>query len=347
MSKKVSKKKIETEVQHAEHTHPHYRGRRWSMMVPAFSFLLLIFAISLAVYLRYFAYTLDQQYGENSTVARDVTTSSGSSGSAVADSLASPEATLTSASDPLVVRTGSFVVTVDSASDTVQKITDIAKDLKGSVVSSTVSESANSCGSEIYSASDSRALIYPYYGCYDASITIRVPAESYAAARTAIEKVDENAKFDSESTQETDVTTQSSDLERLLSSYQTEETALEKLLSSATDVDDILKIRTQLSSAQLQIESLQQQIRDLDKNIQYSHLTVSISKLGSDEVVTTPSVSGRFSVAWAAMKQDLSNLGTGLIYMAVYAVLYLPFVLILLLLFKLVKRFVHRAYKKK
>lgn len=339
---KKKEQKVQMQEKHPEIVYVHHR--RWSMIVPLFSFLLLIFAISLAVYLRYFAYTVNQQYGVNSTNISAIdsiapVTSSGSSGSGVATSTEGK--TVTSTSDPLVVRMGSFVITVNSASDAVQKISDAAKDLKGSVVSSFVSEKSSSCSGGV------EIMIYPSYGCYDATIVIRVPAASYDAAKDAIKKVDENAKFDSESTQEVDVTTQESDLQTQLTSYTNEQASLQKLLDSATGVDDILKIRNELTIVDAQVQNLKIQIRDLNKNVQYSELTVSISKLGSSVTDSTPSISGRFATAWAAMKVDLSNLGTGLIYVVVYALIYIPVLLILLVAFWLIKRWAHRSFKKK
>ncbi len=342
MPKKQSKQKSAAKVANEEVKLRHHK-RRWSLIVPALSLLLLIFTISLAIYLRYFAYTVNQQYGINSTSlnATDSVTSSG----ATSSNVATPETKTTSSTSPLVVKTGSFVVTVTSVSDSVQKITKVAEDLKGSVVSSNISDSTSSCAYEIMPMSYSQSsTTYPYYGCYNATVTIRVPAASYEAARTAIQKVDENARFDSESTQETDVTTQASDLQTLLAGYQSEQTSLQKLLDSAKTVDDILKIRTELTQVTAQVQSLQQQIRDINKNVQYSQLTVSIAKL-ADQQISAPSVSGRFSIAWAAMRQDLNNLGTAFIFIGVYAIIYVPVLLLLGIVYWLVKRAIHRRKK--
>lgn len=342
MSKKSVKQKVPKVV--AEDIKPHHHRRRWSLLVPAFSFLLLIFSIALAIYLRYFAYSV--QYEANTT-AVNVSDSSGSSSSG-SSGVATPEVKTSSNTSLLVVKTGSFVVTVESVSDSVQKITKVAEDLKGSVVSSYVSDSSSNCAYDVapMSSSKSSSMMYPYYGCYNATITVRVPAASYEAARTSIQKIDENARFDSESTQETDVTTQASDLQTLLTSYQSEQTSLQKLLDTAKSVDDILKIRSELTQVSAQVLSLQQQIRDINKNVQYSQLTVSLAKLAETDS-SSPSVNGRFAAAWAAMKQDVSNLGTGLIFVLVYAIIYLPVLLVLCIVYWLIRRAIHRKAKVK
>lgn len=343
MPKKSTKPKVVSET-----LTPQHHKRRWSHMVPALSFLLLIFAISLAIYMRYFAYTLT--YDANK-VASDVSYGTASSGSTSSNpGVAAPEVKTGSSSvstDPLVIKTGTFTITVKSASGAVQQITDIAAKMKGSVVSSTISESNTSCSGGMMPMYSADIKVYPSYLCYDAVMTIRVPATSYVDTRTAIQKVDENAKFDTETTQEVDVTTQASDLQAQLDSYKSEQTSLQKLLTNATAVDDILKIRSELTQVDAQVQSLTQQIRDLNKNVQYSQLTVSIAKVGSESQVSVPSVSARFAAAWAAMKQDLSAMGTALIFVAVYAVIYIPVLVLVFIIVWLIKRAVHRATKKR
>ncbi len=349
MPKKSAKTNVANEKVQPQVVHHH--KRRWSIIIPALSFLLLIFTMAFVVYVRYFARYFTSTVTR--TAAQDTVTlpsgsSSGSSGSGVTDSVGMPEKSATNASNLFVIKTGQFSVTVSSASDAVQKITDIAKDLKGSVVSSVLSNAA-SCGSvmPMYYTMDSSTYAYPYASCYDATITIRVPESSFVNAQDKIEKLDENAKFDSESTQEVDVTTQVSDLQTQLASYESEQTSLQKLLDTATAIDDILKIRTELTQVSAQVQVLKQQIRDLDKHVQYAELTINVSKVGSQVSASQPSVSARFADAWAAMKQDLSNIGTGLIYFAVYAIIYVPILLAILVAFWLVKRLMHRVMRGK
>jgi hypothetical protein len=108
-----------------------------------------------------------------------------------------------------------------------------------------------------------------------AYVVIRVPASTYQSVLTKIESM---GNFTGLVSNSNDVKVQYTDLNATLASLRTEEGALLKLLDKSTTVNSTLAIEAQLQEVDRQINEAQSQILQTKTLIDYSTITVTVSK---------------------------------------------------------------------
>lgn len=110
------------------------------------------------------------------------------------------------------------------------------------------------------------------------SLTIRVPSDKL---ETAIERIGELGRVESSSESEYDVTLQRVDLAARLDNLKASESRMRELLSQATNVDETVRVESELSRLRGEIDSLQGQLDYLDDSIEMSSLSVYLQKTPS------------------------------------------------------------------
>ena len=78
------------------------------------------------------------------------------------------------------------------------------------------------------------------------------------------------------------VTSQYTDYEARVTSLQTEETRLLELLAKAEDVDALIALESRLSDVRYEIESIQRNLRDLDRRLAYSTVNLDLREVSSN-----------------------------------------------------------------
>lgn len=316
------------------------RVRRLSIVVPVFSFLFLLAVLALFLFVQYW----ETGSGISSpSIIREDTVSS----KEVEDfaSIASEEPSLdsslslsaTSVEDRLIIQTGDFTITVEKSDNTIEDLEDIAESLGGNVESSYRSSNTYVPCYQTTSYYEASGLLPDCYGA-NAVVVLRIPSESFSDARSDIEKLDLDSEFDEESTSSVDTTDEVIDIEARLKSLGAEEGALQDLLGQAEDLDQVLTIRRELTSVRSQIEALQGQLADLEDQVSYSRMTIYVNE-EVDDVITEveyPSLSERFEEAWVALKDDFQGILSGGVYLVVYALIYIPLIVILYVIVHLV-----------
>lgn len=104
------------------------------------------------------------------------------------------------------------------------------------------------------------------------SMTARVPVQKY---EDTMEKLKAGTRVLAESTNTDDVTTQAVDAQARLKVLRAEEQSLLSLYSRARNVDEILKLRSQLSSIRQEIESVDAQLKNLARMSALSTITIN------------------------------------------------------------------------
>lgn len=104
------------------------------------------------------------------------------------------------------------------------------------------------------------------------SMTARVPVQKYEAT---MEQLKKGTRVLSESTNTEDVTTQAVDAQARLKVLRAEEQSLLSLYSRARNVDEILKLRSQLSTIRQEIESVDAQLKNLARMSALSTITIN------------------------------------------------------------------------
>lgn len=178
------------------------------------------------------------------------------------------------------------------------------------------------------------------------NITLRIPAEQFDAARTALR--DMALRVENENIGTDDVTDQYFDLDARLKTLRATETELLSLLAETRQrngkVEDIMSIYRELTNIQSQIESLQGQLNRLDKLVSLSTISVN---LRPDELTQPISSQWRPLETLRDSFRTLLNVLQGLVDLLIYLIVVaLPTLLVLaipvILLFLVVRWLIRR-----
>lgn len=161
----------------------------------------------------------------------------------------------------LIIQNATLNLMVEDVAAKITDIRDIAAQHDGWVVSS------NSSTRIAYDD-----VTYGY-----GSISIRVPADQFDNVLATI-KVIGVIQVKSENITGEDVTERYVDLNSRLSSKQTSYNQLSELMDSATNVEEVLAVQSELERFQTEIEVLEGQIRYLEESAAYSLITIEMSE---------------------------------------------------------------------
>jgi hypothetical protein len=167
-----------------------------------------------------------------------------------------------------------------------------------------------------------------------ATVTIRVQSARLKEVLIYLRSL--SIKVVSEELQGTDVTDEYVDIEKRIGLLETTKTKFESILSSAKEISDITNLTQQILNYQSQIDSLKGSQAALEKNAQFAKITVYLS---TDEIALpyAPSESFRPAVivklAVRSLVSILRKVATIIIWIGVYAVIWLP-ILVLIWFFK-------------
>jgi len=186
----------------------------------------------------------------------------------------------------LIIKNADLAIVVPDPGADMARISKLADELGGYVVSSNLSQS--------------------YYGpnsieVPEVALVIRVPVERLDEA---LAKIKETAvKVNYETTNSMDVTSDYVDLQSRLSAKQAAEKKLLEILEDAKDTEDVLAVYTQLQMIQTEIESLKGQIKYYEQSAALSSISIRlIAQEGTQPITIDP---------WrpeGAVKQALENL---------------------------------------
>lgn len=157
-----------------------------------------------------------------------------------------------------IIRTGQVSVTVDSFTETSDRIASLARTRGGFVAGS--SRMTHSRENETWTTG---------------RIVVRVPSDDFQSAFSEIQTMGavEHAESDT-----TDVTDQLVDLNARLENLRAERARLRTLYENASETEDVLAVSERLSEVQEEIERLEAQKRQLETRVAYSTITVELSE---------------------------------------------------------------------
>ena len=169
-----------------------------------------------------------------------------------------------------------------------------------------------------------------------ASFTVRVPADKFEALREALAKLGEVTRNSSKSE---DVTEEFYDLDARVKVLKGEEEALKELLKKeAGKLEDLLKVREQLTRNREQIEKAEGRQRFLSAKVTYSTVTVLLSETRDYVPASSPSFGGRVSRSFWQSVGAMEDAGKAVVYFLAAVGPWLPFVLVGLWLLRPVVR---------
>lgn len=161
-----------------------------------------------------------------------------------------------------------------------------------------------------------------------ASVTIRVPQESFPSA---IERVEKLGRTINKDIQARDVTEQFVDLDTRLQNAMIAEQRLVTILGRAERVGDILEVERELARVRLQIEQIQGQLIFLERRIELSTLSVSLTE---EDLIAPP----EFNPFLAAISSAIAILGVVVQGLIVIIIVVGPFAVVALTVYYFYKR---------
>lgn len=123
------------------------------------------------------------------------------------------------------------------------------------------------------------------------SLTMRIPSQRFEAVLVELEGL---GKVRSESISGQDVGQDFVDLEARLTNWESQEAVLLKLMDRAATVQDTIRVQSELSRVQLQIEQIRGRLRFLEDQTSYGTITAKFGPVAAP----APSTPGRFAKAW-------------------------------------------------
>lgn len=136
----------------------------------------------------------------------------------------------------------------------------------------------STCGGYVQSCDEYTGGYYyegEYYtdGERNATYTLRIPTAKF---EFFLESVGQAFNVTERNTEQQNVTMQYVDLDARIKNMQAQEKRLQELLDQAKDLDQVLKIESELTNTRSEIESLTAQMRVLENRISYSTITLEL-----------------------------------------------------------------------
>jgi len=173
------------------------------------------------------------------------------------------------------------------------------------------------------------------YNTITRHLIIRIPTHKFQNTLDSISKsVD---YFDTKRISSKDVTEEFIDIEARLKAKQTLETRYLELLKKAKNVKEILEIERELSNIREEIEAKQGRLKYLQNRVSLSTLNIEFYKLTSQ----TPVNKSYGTKMWNAIKSGFS--GLSIFFLGLLNIW--PFIIILIILFFAIKKWVNKKKK--
>ncbi|MFC1861300.1 DUF4349 domain-containing protein [Chloroflexota bacterium] len=179
----------------------------------------------------------------------------------------------------MIIRTGNISLVVEDIHAAIEKITRMAEDYTGYVVSSNVWE--ENLGYTYIPTPEVRD--YSSESAWQrlaGNISIRIPAERFEDAMRGLRGL--SVDVTSESTSSTDVTEEYTDLTAKLNNLEATEIQLLKLLEKAEKVEDILNVQRELSRTRGEIEQIKGRMQYLERTSAMSLIEVQLQQASLD-----------------------------------------------------------------
>ena len=214
----------------------------------------------------------------------------------------------------LIITDTSLSMVVNSVSDTINQIQQIAQDQQGFLVNSDV---------------------YMPEGGSSGSIIIRVPAAQHDQTLNSIR--DLGVRVVSENISGRDVTDQFENIQAQLDVLNNTKTKFEQILADAQEIQDLLEVQRELVNLQVQIDHLVGRQTYLEQSANLTKISIYLS---TDELALsyTPDQVWRpqviFKQAVRSLIQSIRSIGNTLIWLAVYSVVWIPALIIIWLTYR-------------
>jgi len=255
-----------------------------------------------------------QTFTNNSTYNGFSNLSDSSSSTLKIASTSRNSSSVETASDRMVIENTSLSLRVDDVETSINNIKKTTQDLSGFLINSNISKPEEAASG---------------------SISVRVPKDKKTEAIDAFKKMAN--KVVSENVISDDITDEYQDLDARLEVLTKTKTKYEEILNKAEKVSDILEVQQQLTNLQIQIDSVKGQQKYYDQSVDLTKITLYLS---TDEIALpyTPTNTWQpkaiFKQATRSLVETFRSIGSFLIW----AVVYIPIILPIYVIIRIVKK---------
>ncbi|MBQ9979608.1 MAG: DUF4349 domain-containing protein [Oscillospiraceae bacterium] len=159
-------------------------------------------------------------------------------------------------------------------------------------------ESSETSGYASYQ-DDGSAVLRNRWGTF----TVRVPAAQYKDFLASVSETDALGYVTNKSQDSQNVTAQYTDYEIRLETLNTQYETLLELLDKSETIDDVIALEARISEVTYEIESIESSLRNLDRKVSYSTVTISLQEVSG--YIKSPSVTDSFA---DRVKNALANM---------------------------------------
>lgn len=174
-----------------------------------------------------------------------------------------------------------------------------------------------------------------------AYITVRVPAEQLDSF---VEDVSGMTNVVSSSRYVEDITLSYTDTEGRVKALKTEEARLLELMEQAQTMSDLLEIEERLTEVRYQLENYTSTLRLYDNQVDYATLDLTLREVAK---FTPPEKQGFWEKVTSGLADSIVDLGQGLVDVAAWVLIELPYLVLVGLLGWLVVFLTRRSIKKR
>ena len=174
-----------------------------------------------------------------------------------------------------------------------------------------------------------------------AYITIRVPA---AQLGSFVEDVSGMTNVVSSSRYVEDITLSYTDTEGRVKALKTEEARLLELMEQAQTMSDLLELEERLTEVRYQLENYTSTLRLYDNQVDYATLDLTLREVAK---FTPPEKQGFWEKVTSGLADSIVDLGQGLVDVAAWVLIELPYLVLVGLLGWLVVFLTRRSIKKR
>ena len=168
----------------------------------------------------------------------------------------------------IVIKNASLAITVDNPEESMKRISAMAEEMGGYVVSANLYQSYRSDGTQVPTA----------------SLTVRIPAERLTEAMDRI-KSETELPVRSENISSDDVTQSYTDLQSRLRNLEAAEKQLQAIMDEAKKTEDVLSVYSQLVSIREQIEVIKGQIKYYEESAALSAISVELAATAASQPI--------------------------------------------------------------
>jgi len=177
-----------------------------------------------------------------------------------------------------------------------------------------------------------------------ATIVFRVPSHQF---ETVMDSMGNVGAVIQSSTSGTDITDQYIDYETRLRNLKMQEETLLDILSRAEKLEDVITLESRISEVRYEIESIENKLKNYDRLVQYSRITVELEEVVEITPVTPVArtlgdrLGHAFRTAIESFVDELENFLVWLVYNWILLLLILVLALVVILIVKRRKRKKH------